>query len=286
MLLGIDALSPLRELGAYEALWSSGSTFKSLADQVRQFGNAPLSSFVPPSDAERFGKAVMEATKSAGIFDWGVRIHGTGDYPVRLRDAKHPLELLYYRGNWELIETPSVAIVGTRNPTEDGIARTRKLTKLLVKDGFTIVSGLAKGIDTAAHLAAIEAKGLTIAVIGTPLTMSYPKENSPLQERIAREYLLISQVPFFSNMHRAFFPERNKTMSALSLGTVIIEAGETSGTLIQARAALDQGRKLFILDSCFQHGLKWPDRLKTMGAIRVQDYEDIRGHLNVQSQTH
>jgi DNA processing protein len=176
--------------------------------------------------------------------------------------------------------------VGTRNPTEDGIARTRKLAKLLVRDGFTIVSGLAKGIDTAAHLAAIEAQGSTIAVIGTPLTMSYPKENSSLQDRIAREFLLISQVPFLSNMHRAFFPERNKTMSALTLGTVIVEAGETSGTLIQAKAALDQGRKLFILDSCFQRGLKWPERLKTLGAIRVQDYEDIRGHLNVYHQTH
>jgi DNA processing protein len=280
MNLGSYALSPLRELGAYEALWMSGATFKTLADRVRRYGDAPLSAFVPPKESEKFGQEVLKVTREAGICDLGVRVHGSYDYPRRLRDAKHPLEILYFRGNWDLVETPSVAIVGTRNPSPDGIARTKKLVKLLVKDGFTIASGLARGIDTAAHMTAIEENGQTIAVIGTPLTISYPKENSELQERIAKDYLLVSQVPFLSNMNRAFFPERNKTMSALTLGTVIVEAGETSGTLIQARAALDQNRKLFILDSCFNHGLKWPSRLLELGAIRVRSYEDIKERLN------
>jgi DNA processing protein len=156
----------------------------------------------------------------------------------------------------------------------------------LVKDCFTIVSGLATGVDTVAHSTAIEAGGLTIAVIGTPLTFAYPRENAELQRQIAKEFLVISQVPVRRwerqdyRKNRLFFPERNITMSALTEATIIVEAGETSRTLIQARAALHQGRKLFILDSCFRKGLKWPQRFADKGAIRVTDYDDIRRHLS------
>jgi DNA processing protein len=124
-------------------------------------------------------------------------------------------------------------------------------------------------------------------VIGTPLGHVYPKANALLQDRIAREYLLISQVPVERyeaqnyRVNRFFFPERNKTMAALSEATVIIEAGETSGTLIQAREALKQGRKLLILNSCFERGdLKWPSRLEQEGAVRVRDYAEIRRELD------
>jgi DNA processing protein len=157
------------------------------------------------------------------------------------------------------------------------------MTKFLVKDGFTIVSGLASGIDTMAHSTAIENGGRTIAVIGTPLNQVYPKENEGLQKLIAKEHLLVSQVPFlrYSSQgikgNRLFFPERNKTMSALTEATIIIEASETSGTLVQARAALQQGRHLFILDSCFHNkDITWPLRFERQGAIRVKDYEDIK----------
>jgi len=155
-----------------------------------------------------------------------------------------------------------------------------------VKDGFTVVSGLARGVDATAHTAAIQAGGKTIAVIGTPLNRSYPKENTALQEGIAQNFLLISQVPVYRyskqdfRRNRGFFPERNKTMSALTEATVIVEAGQTSGTLIQARAALAQGRKLFILDSCFLNSaLTWPHEFELKGAIRVSKYEDIRNNL-------
>jgi DNA processing protein len=117
----------------------------------------------------------------------------------------------------------------------------------------------------------------------------YPTDNRELQQRIAKDYLLISQVPVVRSSHqgpkqnRTFFPERNITMSALTEATVIVEAGETSGTLTQARAALKQGRKLFILDSCFRRpGLTWPARFAEQGAIQVRDYEDIKQHLAAQ----
>jgi DNA processing protein len=220
--------------------------------------------------------------KAEGVNRFGVRVNHAGDYPPRLRDARHPVELLYYQGAWELTETRSVAVVGTRKPSDDGIERADRLARELVNRGFTVVSGLAAGIDTAAHTAAIAAKGSTIAVIGTPLGTYYPKENRELQDQIARDYLLISQVPVLRYgkqavpQNRLFFPERNITMSALTLATVIVEAGETSGTLTQARAALHQGRKLFILNSCFERDdLTWPARFEAQGAIRVRKPEDI-----------
>jgi DNA processing protein len=123
-------------------------------------------------------------------------------------------------------------------------------------------------------------------VIGTPLSRVYPKDNAELQRKIAREFLLISQVPVKRYerqdypRNRLFFPERNITMSALTEATIIVEAGETSGTLIQARAALNQGRKLFIFDNCFRKGLSWPQKFADKGAIRVVDYDDIRKQLS------
>lgn len=163
---------------------------------------------------------------------------------------------------------------------------------MLVNDDFTTISGLAKGIDTHAHKTAIQNGGKTIAVLGTPLNKYYPRENKYLQQEIAKNHLLISQVPFwhyteesyFNN--RLFFPERNKTMSALSEATVIVEASETSGTLIQARAALYQKRKLFILDNNFKNPkISWPYRLKNKGAIRVREYEDITRALREVNET-
>ena len=143
-------------------------------------------------------------------------------------------------------------------------------------------SRLAKGIDATAHQAAIGCGGRTIAVVGTPLGTCYPKENSALQETIAKNHLLISRSasaplwPAGTAANRLFFPERNVTMSALTEGTIIVEAGDTSGTLIQARAALHQGRKLFILDSCFQRtDISWPERFEAEGAVRVRTPEDI-----------
>jgi DNA processing protein len=154
------------------------------------------------------------------------------------------------------------------------------------------MSGLAKGVDTEAHKTALESGGNTIAVIGTPLSESYPKQNSELQQQIAEHFLLVSQVPFlryFSQdyrTNRGFFPERNKTMSALSMATVIVEASNTSGTLFQARAALSQNRKLFILDNCFRNAeLTWPARFEKQGAIRVRTFDDILSHLN-DAETH
>lgn len=281
------AISPLRELGAYEALWDKPeTTFKTLSEKFAARPDALPSDFVPATKAREYADFVQRRFQEAEVTRYGVRVHGAGEYPQKLRDAAHPIELLYYQGWWDLADSRSVAVVGTRKPTPDGIARTRKLVKALVKDNFTIVSGLAAGVDTVAHETAIAEGGRTIAVIGTPLSHSYPRENAARQRKIASEFLLISQVPVKRyerqdyRKNRLFFPERNITMSALTEATIIVEAGETSGTLIQARAALHQGRKLFILDNCFHRGLSWPQKFADKGAVRVVDYDDIRKHLS------
>jgi len=267
---------------AYEALWlNDGAWFTKLAALFRENPGAVPSELVDKHELER---ACTEISKVLGqrIGEFGIRVNGAGEYPAKLRDADHPIEVLYFQGNWELVDTPCVAIVGTRTPSVEGESNARRISNSLSRAGFTIVSGLAKGVDTAVHEEAIRAGGRTIAVIGTPLFEAYPKENSELQQMIAKEHLLISQVPFLRYLKQPFkantlfFPARNVTMSALTQATVIVEAGNTSGTLVQAKAALAQNRKLFILESCFRNpSLTWPQKFEQQGAVRVQNVTQI-----------
>jgi DNA processing protein len=279
----LGSISPRREIGAYEALWlEQGATFKTLAEKFAKDPSALPSDMVPRGQAEACANEVFAIFAKAGVARFGVRINHAGDYPKKLRDAKYPVELLYYQGAWELTEPRAVAVVGSRKASPDGLKRAQQISRALVKQDFTVVAGLAEGIDTAAHEAALAEGGRTIAVLGTPLSSVYPAANRELQQKIARDHLVISQVPALRYarqavpQNRLFFPERNVTMSALTEATVIVEAGETSGTLTQARAALHQGRKLFILDSCFQRtDITWPARFEAEGAIRVRKVEDI-----------
>ncbi|MBI3137855.1 MAG: DNA-protecting protein DprA [Sphingobacteriales bacterium] len=284
----LKVIEPLKEVTAYEALWQDrNASFKSLSELFLNNPGRIPSDLVQPEIIEELYSTIKQLILNKQ-FDYRtyLLINGTFDYPSRLRDAKEPIEVLYYSGNIDYLSSRCISIVGTRKPSEEGLRRAKKLVSLLVKDDFTIVSGLATGIDTQAHKTAIEKGGRTIGVIGTPLDTFYPKENKELQKVIAKDHLLISQVPFYRYKkqsiagNKLFFPERNKTMSALSEATVIVEASETSGTLTQARAALYQGRKLFILDSCFERkDITWPQRFADQGAIRVKEYEDIIKHL-------
>lgn len=281
-------ISPYREFGAYEALWTEKpASFKWIAEKFSEHPGSLPSDFIPEIEAMKYAQTARDILSDAGVDHFGVIIHGATEYPEKLRSAEYPIELVYFQGWWDLIDSKSVAVVGTREPSSEGQARAKKLVRHLVKDDFTVVSGLAKGIDTVVHTTTLDAGGRTIAVIGTPLSLRYPKENTDLQDRIAKEHLLISQVPIVRyqqvknpTANRFFFVERNITMSALTLATIIIEAGETSGTLVQARHALKQGKKLFILESNFNNpGLTWPAKFEQQGAIRVRDYEDIQKHL-------
>ncbi len=291
-------VSLYEEMLAYETLWAlHGETLKSIAEAFRSnpvlpsalldiYASERLEVETVRDEVERW---IEEFLDSFSAFTVAVR--GAYQYPERLQEASHPINLFYYRGSLDLVSFPGVSVVGARKASEAGRKRAAKLAQGLVEAGYPVISGLAEGIDTAAMTAAIKAGGITIGVIGTPISESYPKPNRELQEQIAKEYLLISEIPFFRYAHepfqskRRYFPQRNITMSALSQATVIVEASETSGTLTQARAALDQGRKLFILNSCFEdERLTWPAKYEEKGAIRVRDFNDIFEHLTPPSE--
>lgn len=281
-------VSPFREMGAYEALWSqSGASFKTLAEKFASPGAELPSSHVQAAVTNKFASLALDVLKSAGVGPFGVKIRGTADFPPGLNDAAHPLALLYFRGWWEHLENRAIAVVGTRQPSRNGAASASTLVRELVRNyKMTIVSGLAKGVDTIAHTTAIREGGATVAVLGTPIHEAFPADNRKLFDEIARNHLIISQVPIYRwttspyPSRKFFFPERNVTMSALTSATVIVEAGETSGTLIQARAALAQGRKLFLLEECFRDKtLSWPLTYLKKGAIRVGSASEIMEHL-------
>lgn len=188
---------------------------------------------------------------------------------------------LFYAGDLGVLRHPSVAIVGARAVSDAGILRARRLSRELSQGGLTIVSGLAKGVDTTAHQAAIEAGGRTAAVIGTPLSQAYPAENRDLQHEIATHHLLVSQFEEGSRVFPANFPKRNRVMAAVSDGTVIIEASDSSGTLHQAAECQRLGRWLFILQSVFDDPrLKWPRSFAGYPRMRVvRTSEDVLGAL-------
>jgi DNA processing protein len=277
-------ISPLKEILAYEALWAQkNASFKSIAALFKGNPGATPSDLVEPEKVSAISQDVKDTILNSKT---NVLIHGTFDFPVRLRQAKEPVELLYYSGCLDFLNTRCVSIVGTREASEQGLKVAEEITKKLVKDNFTIVSGLALGIDTRAHVTAINNGGRTIGVLGTPINMAYPKENQDLQDLIANEHLLISQVPFYKykmqdyRMNRTFFLERNKTMAALCEATIIIEAGDGSGSLTQATAALQGNRKLLIWKDCIQNKkISWPSKFLKGGAKSVGSYEDILKEL-------
>lgn len=164
-----------------------------------------------------------------------------------------------------------VSVVGSRVASDLGLRRARKLARLLVERGVVVVSGLAEGIDTAAHVGAIDARGRTIAVLGTPLEKTSPAKNRALQGRIMREHLAISQFAPGSSWDKRSFPMRNRTMALVSDATVIIEAGEKSGTVHQGWEALRLGRELYLLESLVERRYGWVDDLVSYGAQVLSD---------------
>lgn len=182
---------------------------------------------------------------------------------------------VFTAGDVALLSYPSVSVVGSRDASENALKRTRKLVTALVQNNVVIVSGLAKGVDTAALKAAIDAGGKTIGVIGNGLDVFYPKENQRLQQTMMREHLVLSQFPLGSSAKRTNFPQRNRTMAIISSATVIVEAGETSGTLSQGWEALRLNRSLFIMKAVVESGLNWPKEMLHYGAIVLEDTQQI-----------
>lgn len=183
-------------------------------------------------------------------------------------EARNAPDRLFVRGDVDLLSRgPKVSIVGSRKASAAGVQRAKQLATRLVEGHVVVVSGLALGIDTAAHRAAIAAGGRTIAVLGTSLDQVYPRENEELQELIGREHLLVSQFEVGRPTLKSNFPQRNRTMALLTDATVIVEARDSSGSLHQGWEAIRLGRPLFILQSITEDkSLKWPAKMLEYGA--------------------
>lgn len=183
-------------------------------------------------------------------------------------EKKNAPQELYYCGDPSIIaQSFNISVVGSRKISADVERRTIVLVKAIIARGGTVVSGLAEGVDTVAHTTAIKCGAKTVAVIGTPLNEYYPKFNRQLQETIARDHLLISQFPLGTAVKPKNFPIRNRTMALVSDATVIVEAGEKSGTLHQGWEALRLGRPLFIMESVTLNPLlSWPQEMLKYGA--------------------
>jgi DNA processing protein len=209
----------------------------------------------------------------------GARIVSLSDveYPARLKEIYDPPVVLYVRGAVALLAKPGIAVVGTRHPTPYGTGMAERLSTDLAAHGLVIISGMARGVDTSAHRGAISAKGKTIAVFGTGIDVMYPKENTRLAEQIlAFDGALISEFPVGTFAAPQNFPIRNRIISGMSAGVLVVEAAEYSGTRITSRCALEQNRDVYAVPGNVTNKNAWgPNTLIKQGAKLVATWEDV-----------
>jgi DNA processing protein len=259
---------------------SSGAVLRASAAQFREVPH------IGPKLADDLCAALPKVNVDAELAlmaRHGVSLHvlGTPSYPAALATIHDPPHLLYVRGTIEARDANGVALVGSRNYTGYGRQAAERLASGLVRAGYTIVSGLARGIDGFAHRAALQAGGRTLAVLAGGLSRIYPPEHADLAAKVAASGALISESAMMMEPLPGMFPMRNRIISGLSRGVVIVEAGEKSGALITARHAAEQGRTVFAvpgpIDSMASAGC---NALIREGAILVRSAEDILEELD------
>jgi DNA processing protein len=199
------------------------------------------------------------------------------EYPERLREIYDPPAVLWIRGDVQLLTRPGIAVVGTRHPSTYGAGMAQMLSRDLAARGLTILSGMARGVDTAAHKGALEARGQTVAVWGTGIDVIYPKENKRLAEQIVEGGgTIVSEYPLGTFPAPQNFPVRNRILSGLSIGVLVIEAAEHSGTRITARLAMEQNRDLYAVPGNVTNKNAWgPNTLIKQGAKLTATWEDV-----------
>ena len=205
---------------------------------------------------------------------------GEENYPEMFAQIPAPPLMLYVNGDIEALHLPSLAIIGSRNPTKGGVRNAHDFAKHLASHGFSIVSGLAQGIDAAAHQGALDADGKTVAFVGNGIDRVYPAGNRKLAHSIVESGALVSEYPLGAPPERWHFPERNRLISGLSLGTLVVEAARRSGSLITARLAAEQGREVFALPGSIHNPLaRGCHELIRQGAKLVETAADILAEL-------
>lgn len=251
-----------------------GSAVKVLEAEVSGAGQGVL--FAPSHDemlTQRLGTAreAIRGWESEGLHLVTLL---DADYPAQLLTIHQRPPFLLYRGRLDPADAGGVAVVGTRKPTPRGLARAGDIAGGLARRGVTVISGLAAGIDTAAHTAALDSGGRTVAVIGTGLRGYYPKENRALQDELGREHLVLSQFWPDAAPTKTSFPMRNAVMSGYAAATVVVEANYRSGARMQARLALEHGRPVFLLEELLEHD--WAtDYAARPGTRVVRDADEV-----------
>src|ERR1700728_4208787 len=237
-------LGPKRILKAAETLPDLASLFRLSLTELESLNfPAPSAQFLftgkARTEAER---ELVRMSEQGGV----ILTYADEEYPERLREIFDPPPVLWIRGDAGLLSRPSIAVVGTRHPTTYGSAMAEMLARDLANRRIVIVSGMARGIDTQAHRGALQAKGKTIAVWGTGIDVIYPKENKSLAEQILSSGgTIVSEFPMGTFPAPQNFPKRNRILSGMSVGVLVIEAGEHSGTRVTARCALEQDRDVY-----------------------------------------
>ncbi|MGG1661431.1 DNA-processing protein DprA [Brevibacillus sp. NRS-1366] len=276
----IPGLGRVRLRAIYEATGSFGTTVDNwdhVADQLKL--TAPLRKAVKRQTRIESVYQLLQERTSKGVdymccFD--------DDYPVLLRHIPDPPLTLFYRGDIHLLQQPAVGVVGSRRPTPYGKASCAYLVKELVQAGLVIISGLAHGIDGEAHQTALAAGGKTVGVLGCGIDQIYPASHRLLYQKIASLGLLISEHPPGTPPVPGLFPERNRIISGLSLGVLVVEAAEKSGSLITADCALEQGREVFAIPGpIFSSVSAGPHNLIKQGAKLVTRSSDVLDELGV-----
>ncbi len=241
------------------------------------------------ADIERLG---ADPGSVATLQDWlALPTHhlitwGSEDYPPLLARIPNPPAMLYALGNPDLLHLPHLAVVGSRKPTRGGLATATDFTRALTGAGLGIVSGLALGIDAAAHAAALDADGVTVAVLGTGIDRVYPAANQALATRIAGAGCLVSEFALGTEPRRGYFPRRNRLISGLALGTLVVEAALRSGSLITARLAAEQGRNVFAIPGSIHNPMaRGCHRLIREGARLAESVDDVFADLEVMTET-
>jgi len=254
--------------------------------EVEKIFSAEISELCQVEDiGEKLAKRILSAPKEVDLekelkliekYQVKLIFWGDANYPPALKTLPDSPIVLYLRGELKEEDIFAISIVGTRRATNYGKLATEKLAKGLAEAKITVISGLARGIDTAAHLAALSVGGRTIAVLGNGLAVHYPPENRKLEEKIIGSGALISEFPMTYPPERTNFPQRNRLIAGLSFGVVVIEADLKSGALITARLALEQGREVFALPgSIFSSYSRGTHLLIKEGAKLVEEMADI-----------
>jgi DNA processing protein len=268
-------LGPTRVRKLVEHFGSAERVFHASLTELEASG-MPVVSAQSLGTGKSIELAQQECASAAGC---GAKILSFDDpaYPARLKEIYDPPVVLYVRGNVETLSIPGIAMVGTRHPTPYGLGMAERLAKDLAARGLVIISGMARGVDTASHRGAITVGGKTVAVFGTGIDVTYPKETSRLAEQIlALGGALISEFPVGTFAAPQNFPIRNRIISGMSAGVLVVEAAEYSGTRITARCALEQDRDVYAVPGNVTNKGSWgPNTLIKQGAKLVATWEDV-----------